>query len=343
VRPWPITRRVRMAVARSRYAWFATLLAIGLLIANAERDPTLLTRNGALQTFSTLAPLLLLAIAVTPSLLSGHGGIDLSLAPFAGFCTVLIGTYLNSGSLGQIYVVVPICLVMGLLLGLGNGLIVTVGRLQPIVVTLGTYLVIVGISEHFQPGSGGTVPGWVTSIYGSWTDVWIVAIVIIVWLLAKRTQSFTWLLAVGRDDRTAYASGISVTTVRTAAYAAGGLIAGVAGLAMVGLISGSDSTIGPNYTLTSVAAAALGGTSLAGGAGGILGSFVGAVDIFFVENLLTLSHLSVFALQLAYGAVLVVAVVVNALIISGEGLAVLRAYVPFRIGGGSGAVRGENA
>ena len=197
-----------------------------------------------------------------------------------------------------------------------------------------------GLGSHFEPGSGGAVPGWVRSIYGSWIDVVIVAAVIAAWLLAKRTQFFTWLLAVGRDDRAAYASGISVTGVRITAYAAGGLIAAVAGLAMTGLISGSDSTIGANYTLTSIAAAALGGTSLAGGSGGILGSFVGALDIFLVENLLTLSNLSVFALDLAYGMVLVVAVIINALI-SREGLTVLRAYVPFRIGAGGSAVHGE--
>ena len=60
--------------------------------------------------------LVLLAVAVTPSVLSGHGGIDLSLGPFAGFCTVLIGTYLNSGALGRAYVIVPVVLGMGLVL-----------------------------------------------------------------------------------------------------------------------------------------------------------------------------------------------------------------------------------
>jgi ribose transport system permease protein len=318
---------VRTALSRARYAGFATVLGAVLLVANVLLDHNLVTTSGSLQTFSALAPLALLAIAVTPSLLSGHGGIDLSLGPLAGFCTVLIGTYLNAGVLGEQYVVIPAALVMGLGLGLLNGLIVTVGRIQPIVATLGTYLVMVGLADHYQPGSGGTVPAWLGNISGSIVDVAIVAAVVAGWVAMKRTQFFRWLLAVGRDDRTAYTSGISVTAVRTAAYAIGGLIAGVAGLEMTALISASDSTIGPSYTLTSVAAAALGGTSLAGGAGGILGSFVGALDIFLIENLLTLANVSVFALDLVYGAVLVFAVIVNALV-SREGLAVLRAYLP---------------
>lgn len=299
---------------RYGYAAFATFVFVGLLIANAVLDPALVTTTGFRDAFSTFAPLVLLAMAVTPSVLSGHGGIDLSLGPFAGFCTVLIGTYLNTGVLGQAYVVVPAVLGMGLVLGLVNGVIVTIGRLQPIVVTLGTYLVVTGLADHYSPGSGGTVPGWVGAISGGWSDVGIVAGSIVAWLALTRTHYYRWLLAVGRDDRTAYASGMSVAAVRTTAYVIGGLLAGIAGLLLTALISGSDSTVGPNYTLTSIAAVALGGTSLAGGAGGVLGSVVGALDIFFIENLLTLANVPVFSLSLAYGGILVVAVVINGVV-----------------------------
>lgn len=297
---------------RYGYASFATLLFVGLLIANIVRDPELVTYTGFLQTFSTFAPLVLLAVAVTPSLLSGHGGIDLSLGPYAGFATVLIGTSFNTGTLGEPYVVIPLILLIGLGLGLLNGLLVSVVRLQPIIVTLGTYLVISGLAAYYSPGSGGLVPFWVTEISGSISDVIIVVAVIAVWLVGKRTHFFTWLLAVGKDDRAAYASGIPVTAVRTTAYVIGGLFAGVAGIALTALISGADSTVGQSYTLTSIAAVALGGTSLGGGAGGLLGAVVGALDIFFIENLLTLANVSPFALNLVYGVILVAALIINA-------------------------------
>lgn len=309
VRRWAAT-----AFSRYGYATFATLLLVVLLVLNVVRDGDLLTVSGALFTFTTFAPLALLAIAVTPSILSGHGGIDLSLGPYAGFATVLIGTHLNAGTLGQPYAVIPLILLGGLILGIVNGLLVTVVRLQPIIVTLGTYLVVTGLAEKYSPGSGGSVPDWISNISGSWTDVIIVAAVVVAWLIGKRTHFFTWLLAVGRDDRTAYASGIPVTKVRTAAYAIGGLLAGVAGIALTALISGADSTVGSSYTLTSVAAVALGGTSLAGGAGGLLGAIAGALDIFFIENLLTLANVSEFALNLVYGVILVGALIVNGLV-----------------------------
>lgn len=308
-----VVARVASGVfARYGYALFASILLAALLIANVIRDPSLLTSSNALDTFSTFAPLLVLTIAVTPSMLSGHGGIDLSLGPYAGFATVLIGTYLNVGTLGTPWVVVPLILAGGLVLGLLNGLLVTVVRLQPIIATLGTYLILSGLAENYAPGSGGTVPQWVTNISGNVVDIVIVLIVILVWLIGKRTQFFTWLMAVGRDDRTAYSSGISVTVVRTTAYAIGGLLAGVAGIVLTALISGASSTVGAPYTLTAIAAAALGGTSLAGGSGGLLGAVVGALDIFFVENLITLANVSPFALNLVYGAILVVALIINA-------------------------------
>ena len=119
-------------------------------------------------------------------------------------------------------------------------------------------------------------------------------------------------MAVGRDDRAAYAAGIPVTAVRTTAYVLGGLLAGVAGITLTALIGGADSTVGPTYTLTAVAAVALGGTSLAGGLGGMLGAVVGALDIFFVENILTIFNVSPFVVNLAYGVILVVALVINA-------------------------------
>jgi ribose transport system permease protein len=311
----PVLRRALSAsFERYGYAAFATVLLIGLLIANAVRDPTLLTSSGALETFSTFAPLALLALAVTPSLLSGHGGIDLSLGPFAGLITVLIGTRFNSGALGSAWVIVPMVVVLGLALGLINGVLVTLLRVQPIIATLGTYLVVSGLASNYSPGSGGTVPNWIANIPGSSIDVVIAVIPVVGWLLWKRTHYFTWLMAVGRDDRAAYAAGISVTRVRIAAYAVGGILAGVAGLTLTALISGSDSTVGPSYTLTSVAAAALGGTSLAGGAGGLLGAIVGALDIFFIENLLTLANVSPFAINLVYGLILIVALIMNAAI-----------------------------
>jgi ribose transport system permease protein len=92
----------------------------------------------------------------------------------------------------------------------------------------------------------------------------------------------------------------------------GGIFAAVAGLALTALIESGDPNIGPTYTLVAIAAVALGGTSLAGGRGGIIGSIFGALSIYLIQNLLSAVHVSALWLQVAYGAILVFAVVVNA-------------------------------
>jgi ribose transport system permease protein len=118
-------------------------------------------------------------------------------------------------------------------------------------------------------------------------------------------------MATGDDERAAFTSGIDTSRMRVAAYVLGGVFAAVAGLSLSAVLGSADPNVGPSYTLTGIAAAALGGVSLAGGRGGLLRALVGALTLFLLQNLLTYLHVSPFLLQVAYGAVLVVAVAVN--------------------------------
>ncbi len=120
-------------------------------------------------------------------------------------------------------------------------------------------------------------------------------------------------MAVGSDDRAAYTAGVPVTLVRFLAYVLTGVLAGAAGLMLTALIGSADPNIGPSYTLIAIAAVALGGVSLAGGRGGLAGAAIGAVDIFLLQSLLTAFNVSTYVLQVAYGAILVSAVVLTAL------------------------------
>ncbi len=299
------------------YAGVASILFVVLVIMNGIRDPELLSSSGLVSACATAGPLVLLALAVTPAMLTGRGGIDLSLGPLAGFITVMIGSYMHAGIVGSPLVVVPACLALGAVTGAVNGAIVTVFRVQPIVVTLGTYLVLSGLADTYSPSTGGVIPVWLGRWAGSLVGGIPVAVVLViivgaVWRLLSRTQYYTWLMATGADDRVAYTSGRNVGLVRLTAYVFGGVVAAVAGLSLTALISGGSSSVGPPYTLVSVAAVALGGTSLAGGKGGMFGSVIGAVDIFLIENVLTVLNVNVFGLDLVYGAILIVAVVGNA-------------------------------
>jgi ribose transport system permease protein len=303
--------QLRLLWLRGSYVLFALALLVVLLVVNVVINPARFTPSSLGVTVGLAAPLILAAVASTPSILSGRGGIDLSIGPLMGLVNVVI-VHFVIGSLGQAspWIVVPISVLVGLLGGLVNGFLVVVARIQPIVATLGTYLVFAGLSTWLLPEPGGSIPPWLSSLAGDWSLVPIL-VVLVCWLVFLRLPIHNQLMATGDDDRAALSSGVRVNVVRLAAYVLGGALAGVAALSLTALIGSADPTVGSTFTLTAIAAVALGGVSLAGGVGGISGAIVGAVDIFLLQSLLTYFNVSSFVLQVAYGLILVMAVVLN--------------------------------
>lgn len=292
-------------------AWFALALLIVLLAINVLIDAKRFAPAAIGTTLGLTAPLILAAIASTPPILAGGGGIDLSVGPFMGLVNALIvQELLVQHGLTSPLVIVPFAILCGVGSGLVNGTLTAVLRLQPIVATLGTYLVYGGVTLWLVPTPGGSVPSWIANLSGT-TSVIPIAAVLVGWFGLTRLPYYDHLMATGGDDRAAFTSGVSVIRVRMGAYILAGILAAVAGISLTGLLGSVDPNVGPTYTLTAVAAVALGGVSLAGGRGGMLGAVTGAIDIFLVQNILTYLNASSFTLEAAYGAILVVAVVLN--------------------------------
>jgi len=196
--------------------------------------------------------------------------------------------------------------------GLVNGLLAAVVRIQPIVATLGTYLVLTGLTVTIVPEAVGTVPDWLRSLSYGWSFLPPLAICL-VWLGVRRLPYYDQLMATGSDDRAAYTAGVNITAVRLISYVLTGMFAGIASLSLSALIGSADPNVGPGYTLLAISAVALGGVSLGGGRGGLLGAAVGAIDIFLLQSALTFFNVSTFVLQVAYGAILVLAVASTAI------------------------------
>jgi ribose transport system permease protein len=302
-------------LARERVSTFAIVLFCVLLLINLAKLPSFLSASNIPSTLANAAPFVLAAMAATPAMLSGGGGVDVSVGPLMGLINAFLIVTLASNGLAGAVAAIPILLAVGLGVGLINGLLVTVVRLQPIVATLSSYLVLTGVTLIILPQPAGTAPGWVNDLGGSMGGipgaVVIVAVPVVAWALLWRTQFRVSLLAVGGDDRTAFTAGTNVLVIRTMAYALGGLLAAVAGIALTALVGSGDPTLGPQYTLTAIAAAAFGGTSLAGGRGGMTGSIFAAVDIYLVQNALSAFRVSSYWLQVVYGAILVGALIAN--------------------------------
>ncbi len=296
-----------------RKAGFAIVLCVILLALNLILNPARFAPGNWGTLIGLAAPLIGASLASAPVILAGRGGIDISVGPAMGFVNAIViqVLFLTMG-ISSPAMLIPAALLAGLAIGAINGFLATVVRIQPIVATLGTYLVLGGITLTIVPSPVGPAPGWLKAMSASWS-ILPLASVAICWLLIKRLPYYDLLMAVGSDDRAAYTAGVPVTKVRFIAYLITGLFAGIAGLMLTALIGSADPNIGASYTLIAIASVALGGVSLAGGRGGLAGAAVGAIDIFLLQSVLTSFNVSTYVLQIAYGAILVAAVVLTAL------------------------------
>ncbi|MFE9445847.1 ABC transporter permease [Streptomyces sp. NPDC006602] len=303
---------LRSLFARHTYL-FAVILAAVLLIANLVKQPGF----GLTSQLAALAPLGIAAMASVPSIMSGRGGIDLSISPLMTLSALLYATQLQPAGLGG-YAALPLLLIAGALVGTLTGLLIVVGRLQPIVVTLAMFFVLTGLDLKLAP-SPTTVSGtWMADFAGSMGPIpgGLVALAVpaVLWLLVTRGTTYGGLLrSVGGNDVTAFTSGVPVGTVRVLAYALGGAMAAVGGLVLIGLASTAESGTSSAYTLIAIAAVALGGIPLQGGGGGIANALAGAAAIYLLQSLLGVVQVSQTWLQVIYGALLIGAVLFGAI------------------------------
>lgn len=302
------------AVARfARSAGFAVVLFVVLLVLNLILNPARYVPGNWGTLIGLAAPLIGASLASAPVILAGRGGIDISVGPAMGFVNAIViqVLFLNLG-MSSPAVLVPVALFTGLAIGAVNGFLATVVRIQPIVATLGTYLVLGGITLTIVPSPVGPAPGWLKAMSSTWSILPLTTMFVL-WMVIRRLPYYDLLMAIGSDDRAAYTAGVPVTKVRFIAYLVTGLFAGIAGLMMTALIGSADPNIGANYTLIAIASVALGGVSLAGGRGGLAGAAIGAIDIFLLQSVLISFNVSTYVLQIAYGVILVAAVVLTAL------------------------------
>lgn len=137
--------------------------------------------------------------------------------------------------------------------------------------------------------------------------------VFLAWAPVRASAFGRNLLASGGEPRAAFASGIDVGLTRFVAYVASSIIAAITGFAFTVSLGSGDPTAATPYTLIGIAGAVLGGVSLSGGRGGLLGAAAGGAVLFLVQNLLSLAHVSAFYAQIAYGVILLAALALNGL------------------------------
>jgi ribose transport system permease protein len=288
---------------------FALILAGVLLVVNIARAPG---GFGLTDQLANFAPIALAAMASTPAIISGGGGFDLTISPLMTMASGVFIAWLVPAGLGGA-VSVPLILGLTCAMGVFNGLLIMLLRVPPVVVTLSMYFVLLGVDLLIVPNPMPLGNSWVSYLAGSVGPIpgalFTLSFPLLIWYGLGRIPYRRTLYLVGSNDATAFSAGVNVAMVRIAAYGIGGLFAGVGGLALTALDGSVNASLASTYTLLAIASVALGGTSLWGGRGGLFGSLLGAASIYLLQNLLTTLQINPSWLQVVYGGMLILAVV----------------------------------
>ncbi len=257
-------------------------------------------------------PLAFAAIAQTLVVLTR--GIDLSVGGVVDIANAVAAITIGPSIASQVGWSLVI-LAIGAFCGLINGLLVTIGRLQPILVTLATLSIFQGIAIRILPQPGGQIPERYTDALAnpaSPTSLAFLVLIGIFWWAFRRTRLGVGIYAIGNDEPAAQANGVAVRRTRILAYILGGTFSAAAGLFLAASATAGDATTGNTYTLTSIVAAVLGGVSLFGGRGSGIGAIIGAFISTMIVNILFFSHIDPLYQSFYEGLFLVIAVVLVA-------------------------------
>jgi ribose transport system permease protein len=307
-------------------AKFQSLLALALLlIAISLVSDSFLTVTNGLNVLRQISTNLCLSIGMTMIILSG--GIDLSVGSVLALSGAVAAGLLKNGIVLSrwgvalqftVFGAIVAGIAVGLAAGWINGFVITRLRVPPFVATLGMLSSARGLTQRWTGNFPITNLGDDFRFMGTgyWLDVpmpvWIsAALVIIFTFVTRRTRFGRYLYAIGGNERAAMLSGLSVDRIKRRVYMLGGALAGVAGLLLAARLDASDPTAGIGYELDSIAAVVIGGTSISGGRGSILGTVVGCMIIGVLNNGLVLLGISNDWQLVVRGIVIVVTVAVD--------------------------------
>ncbi len=300
------------------------LLSIGILVAMIMLFLILFVLAqhrlpGSFELSTTLNNTMTVGLAaVGQTLVVLTGGIDLSVGGIVDV-TNSVAAQMMRDNPGSMLAITLLVLAIGAGAGFINGLLVTYGRLQPIIVTIATLAIWQGVALLVLPQQGGAIPpGYTNLLAGNIgilpSSLIIFILLILLWQVLRRTHFLVTLYAIGNDERAARANGVPVRFAKIGAYTVGGLFYGAAGLYLAAVATSGDATSGTPLTLTSIAAVVLGGVSLFGGRGSAVGSLVGACILTLLLNVLFFAGINPQLQEFFQGLFLILAVVASTLV-----------------------------
>jgi rhamnose transport system permease protein len=292
----------------------AAILLISLVVLATQTDRFLTTGN-LLNQGRLMAEVGLVALPMTFIIITA--GIDLSVGSIMGLCAILLGySWQNFGLPLELAIVLT--LVTGALAGAVNGWFITRIGVPPLIMTLATLALYRGLAEGIsQARSVRGYPEWFFQlgqgeVLGVPTQLWILVVAILAaGVVLARTSFGRSLYAIGHNELAARFSGIPVDRYKLAIYTLSGLMAGLAGYIFVSRVSTTRSDMGTGLELDVIAAVVLGGTSIFGGTGSILGTVLGVILIQLLKNGLALTGVKGDATIVVIGSVLILSILIT--------------------------------
>ncbi|MEM3658235.1 MAG: ABC transporter permease [Candidatus Hadarchaeum sp.] len=253
-------------------------------------------------------PVAYLALGESFALISGE--VDLA----SGSVLILVNAvaasiYTDYNITGPLFVLIPIA--VGIFTGITHGILISYGRLNSFLLTVGTSFMWSGLALVILREPRGSIPVWFSNIFASNFGgipiaLWALFLACGIWLAFYYSPLSLTFYAVGSATRTAYTLGIDVKRMKLYAFILNGFVAGLAGLIMTGIVGSGDPRLGATSTLVAILAALVGGASFSGGSGNGLGAIAAAIGLQFARNLVAWVGVTYYLLDLIYGAIIVI-------------------------------------
>jgi ribose/xylose/arabinose/galactoside ABC-type transport system permease subunit len=314
--------------ARTFIALFVLTIAFTLIMSN--RGINFLSPINLLTITKHVAITAILGIGMTFVILTG--GIDLSVGSIVGLCGMIAGGLINQGLVlplfgmtvyYHVWVIILITLVLGTVIGMVNGLIITRFGVAPFIGTLGMMYIARGFA-NIRSG-GATFPNLqgkaefgntgfqflgAGKMFGIPVSIWVlIFLLILAMYVARKTPLGRHVYAIGGNTRAAHLSGVKVKRITTIVYAFSGFCSAVVGLIIASQLVAAHPATGETYELSAIAAVVLGGTSLSGGTGTIGGTIIGAFVMGILGDGLVMMGVSEFWQNVIKGVVIIAAVI----------------------------------
>lgn len=294
--------------------WVIYTILACFIVANLVFNPYFGTAYNLSNIINQCTGLMLVSIGQTFAIIGG--GFDFSVGGIVSLGTCIIATLMKNNFASFVMVIILVLLV-GSIVGLINGVGVTIFQINPFIMTIGSMSIAKGLSFLFREYPGGYVPQpYIKAMTGK---IWYVpvpvllmsAAVVIGVIVFRKTRFGRYVYAVGGDQDSAKSSGVPVNFIRIATFIVSGLFAAVSSLFMAARIASGDPRIGDSVPLDSITAVVLGGVIIGGGRGSLVGVVAGVFLIVILSNVLTLINVSPYYHYIIKGVLLGAAVAIT--------------------------------